>query len=225
MESRFRILFLICWLSGLSSVSLAADNPSGLGNNQADKVVSQDQVIQPQVKRKNINAANIGADNLEVTAYTGLLSIEDFGTHAVYGFRLDYHVTEDVFFQGTLGQSKGGTTSYERLSASVPLLTDNQRKYIYYDVSLGYNLLPGEAFVGRNHAYNTALYVLAGAGSTKFAGNNHFTITVGGGYRVDITDWFVVHLDVRDHIFTNDVTGENKTTHNFETTLGLSYVF
>lgn len=225
MESRLRVLFLILLLSGLSNISMAADKQSGQGHNASDQIVPQDQVIQPKVKRKEFNAGKIGTDNLEITAYTGLLSIEDFGTHAVYGFRLDYHVTEDVFFQGALGQSKGGTTSYERLSAGVPLLTDNQRKYIYYNVSLGYNLLPGEAFVGRDLAYNTALYVLAGAGSTKFAGNNHFTITVGGGYRVDITDWFVVHLDVRDHIFSNDVTGENKTTHNFETTLGLSYVF
>lgn len=225
MESRLRILLLICLSSGLSNVTLAADNQAVQGDSTADQIVPQDQVIQPRVKRRDIKEEKIGSDNLEITAYTGLLSIEDFGTHPVYGFRLDYHVTEDVFFQGTLGQSKGGTTSYERLSAGVPLLTDTQRKYIYYDVSIGYNLLPGEAFVGRNLAYNTALYVLAGAGSTKFAGNNHFTITVGGGYRVDITDWFVVHLDVRDHIFSNDVTGENKTTHNFETTLGLSYVF
>ncbi|MEJ2362516.1 MAG: outer membrane beta-barrel domain-containing protein [Gammaproteobacteria bacterium] len=225
MESRFRILFLIVLLSGLSQISLAADSTSGPVDNKADQIVPQEQVIQPQVKRRVIKVQNIGTDNLELTAFTGLLSIEDFGTHPVYGLRLDYHVTEDVFFQGTLGQSKGGTTSYERLSAGVPLLTDNQRKYIYYNISIGYNLLPGEAFLGRDLAYNTALYVLAGAGSTKFAGNNHFTITVGGGYRVDVTDWFVVHLDVRDHIFSNDVTGVDKTTHNFATTLGLTYVF
>lgn len=225
MESRLRILFLVFPLLLLSNIGHAADAQSGQGGAAADQVIQQSPVIQPQVKRRKIYKENISSDNLEITAYTGLLSIQDFGTHSVSGFRLDYHVTEDVFFQGTLGQSKGGTTSYERLSAGVPLLTDSQRKYTYYGISLGYNLLPGEAFVGRNLAYNTAFYVLAGAGSTKFAGNNHFTITVGGGYRVDINDWFVVHLDERDHIFSNDVTGANITTHNFETTLGLTYVF
>jgi outer membrane beta-barrel protein len=144
---------------------------------------------------------------------------------AVYGVRLDYHITEDFFFEGSIGQSKAGTTSYERLSGGVTLLTDSQRTYTYYNVAIGYNLLPGEAFLGRGLAYNTALYLIAGAGSTEFAGDDRFTITVGGGYRININDTIGVHLDFRDHVFNIDVTGEDKTAHNFETSLGLTYMF
>ncbi|HFE32118.1 MAG TPA: outer membrane beta-barrel domain-containing protein, partial [Gammaproteobacteria bacterium] len=106
-----------------------------------------------------------------------------------------------------------------------PALTDSGRILSYYNVSLGYNLLPGEAFIGRNWAFRTALYVIAGAGSTTFAGDDRFTINFGAGYRFLATDWLALHVDVRDHIFDIDVLGYSKTAHNLETTAGLSVFF
>ncbi len=224
MESRFRILFLIALLS-VNTVAVAADDKPAQDDKSLNQIIQQEPIIQPEVKRRVIKESDIGTDNFELSAFVGMLSIEDFGAGVVYGARLDYHVTEDFFFEGTIGTSKAGTTSYERLSGGVNLLTDSERTYTYYDVSIGYNVLPGEAFLGRNYAYNTALYLVAGAGSTKFAGDNRFTITVGGGYRINIADWMGVHLDFRDHIFSIDVTGEKKNAHNFETTLGITFVF
>lgn len=224
MESRIRILFLTVLL-GICGLAFAADDKANPDDKSLNQIIQQEPIIQPEVKRREIKESDIGTDNFEISAYVGMLSIEDFGVGAVYGVRLDYHVTEDFFFEGSIGRSKASTTSYERLSGGVTLLTEPQRNYTYYNVAIGYNLLPGEAFIGRNHAYNTALYLVAGAGATEFAGDNRFTITVGGGYRINITDWMGVHLDFRDHIFSIDVTGEDKNAHNFETTLGLTYVF
>lgn len=224
MESWIRFLFLAILLAA-NVVVFAAEGKADREDKSINQIIQQDPVIQPQIKRRKIKESDIGTDNFEISAFVGMLSIEDFGAGAVYGARLDYHVTEDFFFEGTIGQSKAGTTSYERLSGGVNLLTDAERKYTYYDVAIGYNLLPGEAFLGRNHAYNTALYLIAGAGATDFAGDNRFTITIGGGYRINIVDWFGIHLDFRDHIFSTDVTGVTKNAHNFETTLGITYVF
>jgi outer membrane beta-barrel protein len=224
MDSRLRILFLAVLLC-VNAIALAADKQSGKDNTSLDQIIQQEPVIQPKVKRKNFNASDIGTNNFELTPFAGFLSIEDFGVKPVYGFRLDYHVSEDFFFEGSIGKSKAGTTSYERLSGGVNLLTDSQRDYTYYDVTIGYNLLPGEGYFGRHLAYNTSLYLVAGAGATKFAGDNRFTVTWGGGYRINITDWFATHLDFRDHIFSIDVTGAKKNAHNFEATLGLTYIF
>jgi len=224
MESRVRILFLTVLL-GLSGIAFAADEKANQDDKSLNQIIQQEPIIQPEIKRREITDTDIGSDNFEITAYSGLLSIEDFGVGSVYGFRLDYHITEDFFFEGTIGQSKAGTTSYERLSGGVTLLTDDQRKYTYYDIAIGYNLFPGQAYWGRGHAFNTALYLVAGAGGTEFAGDNRFTVTIGGGYRINFADWFGLHMDFRDHMFTMDLTGESKTTHNFETTLGLTFVF
>jgi len=209
----------------MSAVAFAADETAAQKDPTLNKIIQQEPIIQPEIKRRKIKESDISSDNYELTAFVGLLSVEDFGVGAVYGARLDYHVTEDFFFEGSIGQSKAGTTSYERLSGGVTLLTDSERTYRYYNIAIGYNLLPGEAFLGRNQAYNTALYLIAGAGGTEFAGDTRFTITIGGGYRINIKDWLGVHLDFRDHIFSNDVTGQDKNTQNFETTLGLTYVF
>jgi outer membrane beta-barrel protein len=116
-------------------------------------------------------------------------------------------------------------TSFERLSGSAQLLTEDQRDYTYYNLSVGYNVLPGEAFVNRNVAFNTALYLIAGLGSTEFAGDDRRTLNFGAGYRFLAKDWVALHLDVRDHVFDIDVTGEDKETHNIEVHGGITFFF
>ena len=157
--------------------------------------------------------------------YAGALSIEDFGTNFVYGTRAAYHITEDFFAEAAYGRSEADKTSYETLSGGAQLLTDSQRRFQYYNVSLGYNLLPGEAFIGSRHAFNTALYLIGGIGNTEFADDSHFTVNVGAGYRFLLTDWMALHADVRDYIFKSDLLGNDKTTNNLEFTGGFTFFF
>src|SRR5690606_8616916 len=106
--------------------------------------------------------------------------------------------------EGTLGQSRAGKTSYETLTGSAELLTDSERDYTYYTLSAGWNVLPGEVFIGKNRAYNTAFYVVAGIGSTRFAGDDRSTVNDGFGYRILPNDWMAVHFDVRDYVYDTD---------------------
>ena len=123
----------------------------------------------------------------------GFMSIEDFGTNSTYAAQLTYHVTEDFFFRGDLGQSTAGQTSFETLGGNIELLTGDERRFTYYSLSLGYNFLPGEVFLGRKLAMNSGFYLLGGIGSVKFAGDNRLTINLGAGYRVLPTDWLAIH--------------------------------
>lgn len=225
MENWFRI-FLLSSLSALSLQSAWAEEKTATTESATpDEVVQTEPIIQPDVARREVKEDDIDTENYEVGAFIGLLSIEDFGTEIIIGARLVYHVTEDFFFEGSIAQTEAGTTSFERLSGGVTLLTDDQRTYSYYSVAIGYNVLPGEAFIGRESAYNTALYLIAGVGNTTFAGDNRFTVSIGGGYRLIATDWLAVHLDVRDHIYSIDVTGQDKATHNMELSVGFTYFF
>lgn len=231
--SRLRLLFL-------STVAATALQGCGLfsrGDDAASESVPatdaavigepvyQKPIIDPQVERREIRRAQIDTEDFEIGAYYGILGIEDFESHSVYGARLAYHLTEDFFLEATLGQSKAGRTSYENLSGSSDLLTDDERDYTYYALSAGWNALPGEVFVGKNRAYNTAFYLVAGIGSTSFAGDDRFTVSGGFGYRVLPTDWLSVHFDVRDHVFDIDLLGEKKIVNNLEAHLGLSVFF
>jgi outer membrane beta-barrel protein len=105
------------------------------------------------------------------------------------------------------------------------VLSDAGRRFTYYDINLGYNVLPGEIFLGRGHAFNSALYVTVGMGDVKFGEKDQFAINFGVGDRLLITDWLAVHLDVRDHVFETDLTGRVKNVHNIEATLGLTTFF
>jgi outer membrane beta-barrel protein len=198
-----------------------------VGAARADDVIGHDgeSVIEPELERRTITEADIDSEDFEAGAYAGVLSIEDFGTNFVYGVRAAYHITEDFFAEAAYGRSEADETSYETLSGGAKLLTDSQRRFDYYNISLGYNLFPGEAFIGGRHAFNTALYVISGVGNTEFADDSHFTVNVGAGYRFLLTDWMALHVDVRDYIFKSDLLGNDKTTNNLEFTGGLTFFF
>ncbi|MDX1482098.1 MAG: outer membrane beta-barrel domain-containing protein [Woeseiaceae bacterium] len=227
MESRFRILFLTLLVFGLTGCA-ATKNLFGFGDEErASGPVAEEpgQVIDPQVERREIREPKIDTEDFEIGAFGGIMSIEDFESEVVYGVRLAYHVTEGFFVEGSVGRSEAGLTSFERLSGGAPILSDDDRTLTYYNLNLGYNILPGEVFFGEGRAYNTALYLIAGLGSTRFAGDDRFTVNFGAGYRFLLTDSIALHLDVRDHLFDIDILGEDKTTHNMEGHLGFTVFF
>jgi len=226
MESRFRVLFLVVAIVGLSGCA-ATKNLFGFGQEEAPPPSAEPpgQVIDPQVERREVKEPAIDREDFEIGGYVGIMAIEDFGSNVSYGVRLAYHITEGFFVEATVGQSEGGLTSFEVLSGGASLLTDDERVLTYYNLNLGYNILPGEVFIGEGRAYNTNLYLIAGLGSTRFAGDDRFTVNVGVGYRFLLTDSVALHLDFRDHLFDIDLLGEEKTAHNLEGHLGVTVFF
>jgi outer membrane beta-barrel protein len=176
-------------------------------------------VVEPEVSRRTIKVPKVRSRNFEIGAGYGVLSIEDFGTNPAYGLIAAYHITEDFFFQGEWGRSTAGKTSFETLNGGIQLLTESERRFTYYDLSLGYNFLPGEAYLGRGHAMTGAFYLIGGIGSTEFAGDTKFTVNFGAGYRVVPTDWLAVHISVQDRVFNSDLLGTTKLTNNIEARL------
>jgi outer membrane beta-barrel protein len=219
----------------LSSVLLAAALLSGCGwfhrgekpSNQVVVEESQGEpsIIEPQVNRRAVKTPKIKAKDVELGAYFGALSIQDFGTNPIYGVRAAYHVSEDIFLEGFVARSKAGTTSLEDVFPDITVVSGAGRHFTYYDLDLGYNVLPGEIFIGRGHAFNSALYVTVGMGDVKFAQKDQFSLNFGVGDRLLITDWLALHLDIRDHVFETDLTGRTKNVHNIEATLGLTTFF
>lgn len=218
MESRVLVLFL--------SLTLCV---GGLTGCARDRLVAEDTtqppVIEPDVARREIEVPKIDTEDFEVGILAGQISVEDFGVNTVAGGRFAYHVTEGFFVELAAGRADTELTSFERLSGAAQLLTEDEREYSYYNVSLGYNIFPGEHFIGKNRAMNTETYVIGGVGKTTFAGDDRFTINFGMGMRVMPLDWLAVHGDIRDHVFDIDLLGQEKTSHNLEATLGVTFFF
>ena len=182
-------------------------------------------VIEPQVERRKIKVPKIRANNIELGGYYGELSIQDFGAQPVAGLRFDYHISEDLFAEVTYGRAKGGRTSFEELSGRVQLLSDAERRFTYYNLSLGYNFLPGEVFVGRNLAMTSALYMIGGIGNVTFAGSHNFAVNFGAGFRVLPTDWLALHIDVQDLVFKSNDIGVYQLKNNLQATIGATVFF
>lgn len=218
MESRFLLLLLAqaAVLVGLT----------GCGR---DKLVAEDNgqppVIEPDVERREIETAKIDTEDFEVGIFAGEISVEDFGVNSMVGAQFAYHITEGFFVEASVGRADTQLTSFERLSGAAQLLTDSEREYSYYDLSVGYNIFPGESFVGKDRSLNTATYLIGGVGKTTFAGDDRFTVSLGMGIRLMPLDWLAVHADIRDHVFDIDLLGEEKTSHNIEAHVGVTFFF
>lgn len=189
-----------------------------------DNLIKSEPIIKPEVARRDIHTAKIDTEDFEIGFYGGMYSTGDFGTNSVTGFRIAYHVNESLFIEGTGGTTKTDPTSVETYYPNVFSLVSD-RTLTYYNVSLGWNILPGESFIGSSWAFSTSYYLIAGAGNTHFAGETFFTVNAGMGLRFLVTDWMALHVDMRDHIFQHDILLEKKTANNLEMTAGVTLFF
>jgi outer membrane beta-barrel protein len=218
MARRICILLLMASASSLGGCAMfSRERPV-----ETTPVEEPGRVIQPQVVRPEIKPADIDSENFEVGGFVGIMSVEDFGANPVYGLRAAYHITEGLFVEGAAGITEAGLSSIEEL-ANVRVTED--RDYTYYNLSVGYNLMPGEIFLGRERAFNSAFYLIAGIGSTSFAEDDRFTVNFGAGLRVLATDWLAVHIDARAHRFATDLLGKNKAVYNLEGHVGFTFFF
>lgn len=213
MENRIKRVLLI---GSLLAASLPFTSAS------AEEAV---QVIEADLDRRKIETHAIDTEDFEVGFFYGIISIEDFSSNEVYGIRAAYHITEDFFFEANYGESEGDLTSFEKLSGGSPLLSDSDRDYSYYNMSVGWNVLPGEVFIFDDYVFNSSLYLIGGIGSTSFAGDDWFTVNIGAGFRLLLSDSVAWHIDMRDHIFDRDTFGSDETTHNMEIHTGFTVFF
>ncbi len=213
MANRFQRLLLGLALAGSAPLALAQDD-GPLGD-----------IVGPDEERRTISERDLDTENFEFGVFYGLMSVEDFGSNDVAGASLSYHVSEDFFLQANYGITETRETSYELLSGAVQLLTEDQREYTYYNLSLGYNFLPGQIYLTENWSFNTSAYVIGGAGNTEFAGQEYFTYNLGAGFKLFATDWLAFDLGMRGHVFTHELFGREVEVNNLEARLGVSVFF
>jgi outer membrane beta-barrel protein len=185
---------------------------------------ANEQVVEPQLERRDVKVPHIPSNDIELGAFTGTYSAENFGSSTVRGVRLGYHVTEDIFFEGAVGQTKVKDEAFRQVLPG-GVFPQPEELLKYYNISVGYNFFPGEVFFGKSTAMVSTVYLIAGIGSTQFLEERHQTFNAGIGIRLFMADWAAAQVDIRDHVFSLDLLGERKNTQNFELTGGLTFFF
>jgi outer membrane beta-barrel protein len=202
----------------------AQSAPAGSAGGATTAPSGTEQVIDPQVARREIKLPKYPSRDVAVGLYVGTYATQNFGSSAVAGMRLSYHVTEDIFVDATLGQTKVSDEAFRQVLPG-GIFANKSETLRYWGVSAGYNVLPGEVFLGRSNAKASQGYVLAGIGNTDFAGQSRQTLHIGFGVRLILGDRWAVQADVRDHMYSLDLLGLRQSTQNLEVTGGLSFYF
>jgi len=180
-------------------------------------------VIDPEIARRAVKVPKIRATNVEVGAFGGVLSTQDLQSAPIYGLRAAYHISEDFFFEAEYGRST--VSDQVRREIGQPFFATEVIGLTTYGIDLGYNLLPGEVFWGKNRAMTSTLYLLAGAGNTSFNNEDYLTYNVGFGFKVLPINRMSIRLEARDRLWNSDLLGEPQLTNNLEMTLGMAVYF
>jgi hypothetical protein len=130
-------------------------------------------------------------------------------------------VTEDFFLEGLYGRSELGKTSFEKLSGNVELLTDDDRQFSYYNLSVGYNILRAKGSwdavrISRRSIPHRGCGQFRLRRRPAFHHQRRLRLSDGGD------DWLSLRIDVRDYVFESDLLGSNETLNNLEFTGGLT---
>lgn len=168
-------------------------------------------------------SSKVGTEFLEIGVSVGTVNIESFPTTFSKGINFTLRATEDFFLEmNYLVAEDVELSNYEENVGAY--FSDNQRDFEHYDLLLGYNLFQGEFFAGEK-ASLSSMYVVGGVGETTFGGEKRITTTLGVGYQIAFSRRYIVHFDMRDHIYKSSTNEQNEIVQNFEYSTGLSYLF
>lgn len=193
-------------------------------DESAKPPASAEPVIQPDIERREVKILHIPSNDFEFGLFTGDYNTEYFGSDLVGGARLGYHISEDFFAEAIYGDTRATDQVYRQILPG-GIFPNQVEKLRYYELDGGINVLPGEVYVWRNTARPAALYLIAGLGSTTFLDQRHFTVNAGFGARVWLANWVSLQIDMRDHIFSLDVLGQERSTQNLEFSGGVTFFF
>ena len=183
-----------------------------------------DPVIDPEVTRRDVKLPRLPSKDFDAGLFTGTYATQNFGSAPVLGLRVGYHLSEDFFVQASYGRSRVSDEAFRQVLPG-GVFPNRKETLAYANLSLGWNLLPGEVFVGSGIAKASALYVIGGVGTTHFFEQRRQTLNLGFGYRVLLRDRLSVQVDLRDHLFSLDLLGKRQSNHNLELTAGLTFYF
>lgn len=160
--------------------------------------------------------------DLGVTA--GVVNIADFNGEWALGVSATFQASENFFLQYNFLQADSSPSAYEN---SQGLLFDGgDRNFRHYDLLVGYKLFQGEFFAGEGKARLSSLYLVGGAGETRFGGEENFTTTLGVGYEVAVTRDVLVRLDYRAYLYDSSlVADEEQSVTSNQLSAGVSYLF
>ena len=102
-------------LAALATLFAAVPMAADAQEQKAEQKPANEQVIVPEVDRRPIKLPKFPSNDFELGTYVGTYATKNFGTSLVYGVRLGYHITEDVFVEAVYGRTKVSDESFRQI--------------------------------------------------------------------------------------------------------------
>ncbi|MDH5392664.1 MAG: outer membrane beta-barrel domain-containing protein [Gammaproteobacteria bacterium] len=180
-------------------------------------------IVKPDAEQEIIKNADIRNLGMNTGVYMGVMNYENFNSSLLLAWYLNYPFDENLFVEAELGISRVSDTEYRNIG--LPLLSEERVVAAFYTVLVGYNLLPGEVYLGHGKTLRSDVYLLAGVGTVDIDNNSYVALHFGGGIKIELNDDSGLRIEFRDRMIDSDILGSDKLTNNTEFHLGIDWKF
>jgi outer membrane beta-barrel protein len=157
----------------------------------------------------------------ELTLRGGYYASDTFDGFPVGAFAYSYHMTEDFAVEATAGITRLSSHGGPELERTFAVLQNKPRTQLMFDADLVFSLAHAKMRFGGSITHFD-FFLAAGGGvvdsvvSSGVAGNGGF------GLKFFLGRMFAFRIDVRDHVFRQQLLSEQLLVNDISATLGLS---
>jgi outer membrane beta-barrel protein len=157
----------------------------------------------------------------ELTAWGGYYVSDMFDGTYTYGGAYTYHMTEDLGVEASGGYTRLTSSGGPELERTFAVLQGRPRRALTFDADLAY--VPAHAKMRLGGAItHLDLYLVAGAGVVDSVLSSDLAANGGFGLKFFLGRAVAVRVDVRDHLYQQQLLARKLVVNDLTTTLGLS---
>jgi outer membrane beta-barrel protein len=142
-------------------------------------------------------------------------------TFGIFAFAYSYHMTEDFAVEATAGITQLTSHGGPELERTFKVLENKPRQQLMFDADLVYSLAHAKMRFGGSITHFD-FYLAAGGGVVDSAVSQGIAGNGGFGLKFFLGKAFAFRLDVRDHVFQQQLLSESLVVNDISATLGLS---
>jgi outer membrane beta-barrel protein len=157
----------------------------------------------------------------EITLQGGYYVSDLFDGTYTFGGAYTYHMTEDLGVEASGAYTRLTSSGGPELERTFAVLQDRPRQSLLFDADLVY--VPAHAKMRLGGAItHMDLYIVAGAGVVDSVVSSDLSGNGGFGLKFFLNRFLAARVDVRDHVYRQQLLGQKMLVNDLTTTLGVS---
>jgi outer membrane beta-barrel protein len=157
----------------------------------------------------------------ELTVQGGYYVSDLFDGTYMFGAAYAYHMTEDLAVEATAGYTRLGSSGGPELERTFAVLQGRPRRELLFDADLIWSLAHAKMRFGGSITHFD-FYLAAGAGVVDSVLSNNVAGNGGFGVKFFLGRAIAFRIDVRDHVFREQLLSQMMWVNDLSTTAGFS---